>query len=100
MIVVHIELWPHGDESRKRSLGRATIALTGVTPDCSVGRYDVRLYTWAGATGKTRVWRRGVCAHRRLIHGPWDLLFRALLSLVGARNKDPLTIPAESEPDP
>lgn len=85
MIVVTVELWPHGDERRKRHLGTATIAndLSG-TQD--TGNYHVML-SKAGRPKET--WRRGrVEAFPRLSRrlGVWDLLYRALRDSVGERN--------------
>lgn len=40
MVVVRIEMWPHGDESKAYPLGAVFIANDG-TGDASLGNYDV-----------------------------------------------------------
>jgi hypothetical protein len=49
------------------------------------GSYKVRLSKW---TSPEAVWRRGkVRGFRRKTRGPYDLLFLALLDIVGKRNR-------------
>lgn len=43
MVVVKIELWPVGDESKARCLGKAEIALTGLSDDKQFGNYKFNL---------------------------------------------------------
>ncbi len=84
MIVVTVELWPHGDEAQKQHLGTARIINDG-TGILGSGNYDVILSKW----GKpSRKWKEGrVDRFPRLRLGPWDLLYRALRDTVGARNQ-------------
>ncbi len=101
MLVIKIEMWPHGDSERARSLGVATIANTGRgTRD--VADYDVRLFKAPeySRQAETRplhqmllhplakeTWKKGrVEGFPRLSLGPWDLLFRALGALVTKRS--------------
>lgn len=67
-------------------LGVATISNDGtgsVHGQCS---YDVSLSKWAPKLSET--WKRGrVEGFNRVKLGPWDLLFQALASVVGGRNK-------------
>jgi hypothetical protein len=81
MLVVRIELWPHGDVTRRKTLATGFIANTGTgTP--ARGNYRVVLKDALG-----RPWRRGTVEgfpRKRLL--AWDLLFRALGNLVGERN--------------
>ncbi len=82
MIVVTIELWPHGDESKKKHLGTAKIANDG-RGTLTEGDYDVVL----SKTGRpNQTWRKGrVTEFPRRRLGPWDLLYRALRNTVGDR---------------
>lgn len=83
MLVIKVELWPHGDESRKKNLGIAHIANDG-TGNLSRGNYWVKLFKWD--TGK-RVWKEGEFKDfPRIKLGPWDILYRALSVTVGDRN--------------
>ena len=90
MIVIRVELWPLGFESRKREIGVARIWRTGGT--VASGTYEVALLKspeYASARNVGGVWRKGKVLdfpRRRL--GPWDLLFRALRATVADRNKD------------
>ena len=82
MIVVKVELWPHGDESHARSLGFAEIANDG-SGDLQTGNYEVRLFQWGSVR---RLWKKGtVSGFDRKRHGPWDLLALALAAIVGRR---------------
>ncbi len=82
MLVIKIELWPGGDKSRARSLGEAEIANVG--GDAQIGDYAVRLLKWGGGR---RTWKKGeVRGFPRLRLGPWDLLYRALASIVAGRS--------------
>jgi hypothetical protein len=91
MIVVRVELWPGGCRDRARLLGMATIENDGSGTQTS-GNYRA---TFMGATltGITSaVWRRpawktataAAFPRERLSH--WDLLYRLLRDIVGARN--------------
>jgi len=92
MIVCHIEVWPFGDESKKRSVGRVEIGNVG--GDEQRGDYQVKLfkspaYTKSGAAEDAKkVWKRGFVENfPRLRLGPYDLLYRALrFSGIGVRN--------------
>ena len=59
MLVVRMEIWPGGDESRKREIGRANIANVG--GDSAVGDYDYVVVEGATLVGKGR-W----CGHNRM----------------------------------
>jgi hypothetical protein len=92
VIVVKVELWPGGDEGRKRSLGEARIsndATESLTTELRGGSYDVVLLTGDPPLSKKagKEWRRGrVTGFPRIKLGPWDLLYRALRATVGSRN--------------
>lgn len=86
MLVIRIELWPHGDRARARELGRVEIANTG-TGSPTVGNYVVQLFKSA-AQGARRpgVWKRGrVEGFPRKRLGAYDLLFRALAAVLGSQ---------------
>lgn len=90
MIVIKMELWPRGDESRKRDLGVAHIANVG--GDEELGNYEVTLFKAAEYSARDAggIWRCGVVTgfpRASKQHGPWDLLFRALKGIVGPRNR-------------
>ena len=88
MIVIRVEMWPHGDESRKSELGIAYVANDG-TGTSQVGNYDVQLMKSASmGARRSGVWKTGrVEGFPRLRLGQWDLIFRALLATVGYRNR-------------
>lgn len=84
MIVVKLELWPFGDESKARPLGTAIIANDGSGSN-GTGNYRVVLSKRGKKAGK---WKEGALEgfpRKRL--GAWDLLYRALDVVVGDRNK-------------
>lgn len=93
MLVVKLELWPHGDEKRKREIGRTYIANVGgsvsrgeyVAAVCRRGRHEVPrdLYAMAGSTETNgpRATRVGhVHDYPRLAYNVWRLVVRALRS--------------------
>ena len=82
MIKVTIELWPGGCEDRKRTLATGTITNLG-TGSPTQGNYFVDLRDKAG-----RPWQHCSIARfprKQLL--AWDLLYRALEKVVGARNQ-------------
>lgn len=86
MIYIRVELWPKGDESRKREIGTAIIDNVGGT--ATTGNYRVRLLKSPEYAKRTGVWKQGaVVGFPRLRLGPWDLLFRALAACVSERNR-------------
>jgi hypothetical protein len=97
MIYVRVELWPVGNRAAARVLGEAVVFNDGTGGNGPVGNYGVALSKKGGfgngsrleAAQLTNVWRKGaVRGFPRLRLGSWDLLLRALRSLVGARNED------------
>jgi hypothetical protein len=82
MLVVTVELWPGGDESRKRHLGTAKIVNDG-TGTTRVGNYTATLSKWGRPN---QVWKRGSFrGFRRQAYGAWDLLGGALVGLLSDR---------------
>ncbi len=83
MVVVKIELWPHGDESKARQIGEARIALQSVNQDASVGSYDVELRHSGCYWGRPGNWKTGkLDAHTREL-SPYHLVMRAIAACIG-----------------
>lgn len=83
-MVIRIELWPKGDEARKREIGVAHIANTGASPDPNIGHYTVKLFKSLEYAKREGIWKRGrVMNFPRLKYGTWDLLLLALLASLG-----------------
>lgn len=91
MIVIRIEMWPQGDESRKRTLGVGHITNTGAQTlftGATHGDYDVTLFKSPEYAKSPGVWKKGtVKRFPRSRLGPWDLLLQALVSAIGDRNR-------------
>jgi len=87
MIVVKVELWPSGDESRKQDLGTAQIF--NLSNLAEVSAYGVRLLKGAAYSKRPgQAYKEGrVEAFPRTDKrwGPWELLALALESAVGYR---------------
>lgn len=70
MLVIKIELWPHGREDFKRDLGVAYIS-NDLTGDPETGNYVFSLMKSAEYAAKSGVWKRdklygfGMCAIKR-----------------------------------
>lgn len=71
MLVIRIELWPKGNESKKIELGRATI-INDCTGDDDASNYDVSFFT-SPARLPRRVRLTGV-----KMRGVWEILHNAL----------------------
>jgi len=81
MVVVKIEMWPHGDESKAYPLGKIEIANDG-TGDAQSGNYDVTAFHAGIFYGKRREpYKTGrvVGFLRRL--SPYALLAKALKAI-------------------
>lgn len=89
MIVVRVEMWPGGRADRKYLLGSAVIANDGKGSD-SVGHYKFRIGRRGVDTPLApliKPWKVGaVLNFPRQRLGVWDLIFRALKEVIGARN--------------
>lgn len=86
MVVIKIELWPLGNETKATELCRAHI-INDCTGTTNIGNYIVRLMK---RKNTAEIWRSGrIEGFPRLAEsglGEWDLLYRALRALVGDRN--------------
>lgn len=87
MLVVRIEMWPKGDESRKREIGRTYIYNSGGTP--KRGEYQVRVCRKNRfepkerrhiLTGEGFARTGSVEDYPRLSYNVWRLVSRALRS--------------------
>lgn len=81
MIVIKIEMWPKGEKSKAYPLGVMAIANEGGS--LSVGNYSFIATDRAG-----RPWKEGKLEgfpRKRL--GAYDLIFRCLRVMIGARNE-------------
>lgn len=88
MIVVRMELWPGGDESRKKTLGIATICNEGGTVSDTHPPYSVKIMKSPMYAKSPGVWKRGIVkAYPRESKnwGPWELLALALHATIGDR---------------
>jgi hypothetical protein len=70
MLVVKLEVWPHGEEAAAREIGRATIRNVG-------GNQRVADYEWAVAIEGAET-RRGAEPEYERSGGPWRLLHHVL----------------------
>jgi hypothetical protein len=80
MIVIKIELWPHGDESKCREIGRAIIANIGGTPEFGVYQAELlKSAEYANSQNVGAVYKRGIVeGFSRKSGSPWRLLKLAL----------------------
>lgn len=89
MLKVTVELVSAVDSSRSRVLGVAVIENDGIESietNGDTGSYRARFSKWAPKERET--WKRGtVSGFNRKTRGAWDLLYLALQSAVGSRNR-------------
>lgn len=84
MLVVKIELWPRGDESKSVELHRGFITNDG-TGDSSNGNYKVKLNEKGNKDRLSKGWKTGyVKGFKRKKLLAWDLLLMALVPALGA----------------
>ena len=85
MIVCKIEMWPKGDATKAREIGRVLIVNIGGT--ATSGEYAIEIPKSAEYAKSKGTWRRGrVHMFPRVRLGPIDLLLRALIACVGDRS--------------
>ena len=76
MIVVKIELWPRGDETKARSLGLARIWNDG-SGDTRNGNYQVELEHSGIYRSKKGVWKKGIVKNHLRKLSPYHLVMKA-----------------------
>ena len=82
MIVIKIEIWPHGDMSKARLLGVGTITNTGEgTPE--LGKYRA-FFDSEGPSGHQHREAR-IGRFKRQEKDSWELLYLALKKVFGGR---------------
>lgn len=77
MVVVKIELWPHGDQTRRRMLGEMRITNDG-EGDEDIGNYNVQLRHSGRYWGKGGNWRTGKIVGFMRNMSPYHLVVAAL----------------------
>lgn len=94
MIVIKVEMWPGGDESRAKEFGRAVITnKMGRTMETGGGKGDYTVSLHGGVWGmehykpRGNPWKQGsIEDFDRVNRGAWDLIFLCLRRVVGWRN--------------
>lgn len=91
MIVVRIEIWPRGDETKKRLLGVVTIVNDGTASDgtgnSKYGNYDVRLSHAGKFRMKKGIWKKGRVEHHLRKLSPYHLVCKALQAALDLKFK-------------
>jgi hypothetical protein len=83
MLVVKLELWPHGHEDSRQPLGEIRI-INDDTGTAQVGNYNVELAHSGRYYGRPGVWKRGrVEGFDRQGPSPYHLVLQALLAALG-----------------
>jgi len=83
MIVIRIEIWPHGDMSKARIIGYGNIANTGQgTPE--LGQYRAFFDSMGPSGLQHREVRIG--RFKRQEKDSWELLYLALKKVFGKKN--------------
>lgn len=77
MIVVSIELWPHGDQAKARPLGVALITNDG-TGNKVTGNYNVKLSHSGKYIEKPGVYKTGTVKNHRRSLSVYHLAYKAL----------------------
>lgn len=91
MIVIKVEMWPGGDESKAEEFGRMILAnqvATTLRTGGSHGDYSVILLggVWGRQDLLKRNWKTGkVTGFNRQARGAWDLIREALNNCLGGR---------------
>jgi len=87
MLVVRIELWPVGDRSRSKEIGRVVIGNDGTGTEVA-GNYDVALAHAESNSFRPGSWKGGkITGHRRSL-SPYHIVLKAIeVALKGHRSK-------------
>ncbi len=85
MLVIKVELWPGGVEEEAETVGVMQI-INDKSGSYGKGNYDARILKWEQVD---KSWKEGrVEAFPRAKLSHWDLVYRALKSMVGYRNDE------------
>lgn len=86
MLVIRYEIWPGGDQEKRRILGTIAIANDG-TGDHNTGNYK---YTVTGKRGLTLKYGLGnIKGYKRQVHSPWKLAWEVLDKMFKEREEGP-----------
>jgi len=77
LIVVSIEIWPHGDQQKARPIGVAIITNDG-TGDKDHGNYKVKLSHAGKYIGKPGAYKTGTVKEHLRRLSPYHLVYKAL----------------------
>lgn len=77
MVVVKIQLWPMGDESKSKTIGVCKIANDG-TGTKDHGNYNVALSHSGKFFGRPGVWKSGRLLNHKRTLSPFHLVLKAL----------------------
>lgn len=92
MIVIKVEMWPGGDESKAEEFSRAYIdnrVVTTLRTGGTHGDYHAKFMggIWGRPDCARRIWKTStVSGFNRTTRGVWDLIYLALKAAVGTRN--------------
>ena len=83
MLVIKVELWPGGEEEASQTVGIMQI-VNDESGSYGKGNYDTRILKWEKINES---WKEGHGeGFPRAKLGHWDLVYRALGSMIGYRN--------------
>jgi hypothetical protein len=83
MIVVKIEVWPHGDRQQARLIGSCVI-VNNETGSAEKGNYEVGLSHSGIYYGKRKgLWKKGTLTGHLRSLSPYHLVMRAIQSALG-----------------
>jgi len=77
MVVVKIEIWPHGEQKNARDLGSIIICNDG-TGSKDLGSYNIAVSHGGRYWGKPGVWKSGRLKNYRRSLSPYHLIAKAL----------------------
>ena len=79
MVVVSIEIWPHGDQSQSRPIGKIQITNDG-SGTRAKGSYWVSVAHGGKYINKKGTWKRGRLTNHPRSLSPYHLVVRALMA--------------------
>ena len=97
MVVVKVELWPHGDESKAHEIGRMEIVNDG-TGNHAVSNYDVELKHAGTYVGSAGYFKRAQIKGFRRTKSPYNLIAMAQGAALGRFREDLRPNPLEGRP--
>ncbi len=87
MVVVTIEIWPHGDQEKAKTLGVCVIS-NDRSGSAEFGNYNVRLSHSGRYINREGAWKTGKVKNHKRNLSPYHLVYKALKACLFRKGGD------------